>query len=273
MGISQETVERQQTQRYQNIEAVRKEAVARVPAHARHAVDTLSRMVGNSTKTLIKGLTFTRDLLAMAQKGLPSASKYLQLEEMRNATKIQHLHDADKIVSGFKKLGKQQRDQVNAYIKKSTMSAKWGYTPDHFNAQDAQNLKIDPEMRAGFNSLNKEQQKVVQDVFRHGHTTLATLKTLVNLNVAEEFNHGIAAAKAAGDEKTAAKLEADKADQLKHFQSLLKIGEYNPYAPLKRFGNHVVIGKSAWLLETEARAKENPNDTKLQTQLREMKQS
>jgi hypothetical protein len=262
----------QQQQRYRNLEVVRSAAVARVPRHARPAVDTLSRMVINSSKKLIRGLTFTRDLLQMAAKGLPSATKYLGLEEARNAAKIAHEHKADKIVAGYKKLGTQARAQLNAYIKKSTMTSAWGYQPEWLFDDESEpvKVKIDDLTRDAWKALSKEQQQIVDDVFKHGHETLREMKDLVNKNVANEFEAAIASATAAGDEKTAAKLDADMKDQLEHFKTLLKIGEYNPYSPLKRFGNHVVVGKSQAYLDAVQAMDENPDDTKLATAVREL---
>ncbi len=269
----QKSVEKDHEQRLMNVERVKNAAMARVPdGKAKDAVKTLGNMVGNSAKTLIKGLTFTRDLIAMAQKGLPSAGQYLQFEEQRNAAKIEHQHRADVIVAAHKKLSVADRAGVNNFLKRSTIEGKWGYVPDHFSAEDQAKMKdkLDPGMVAAYNALKPEQKKIVEDVFRHGYETLQHMKTLVNLNVADEFNAAIELAKKAGNDKLVAQLEEDKTDQLAHFKTLLAVGEYNPYAPLKRFGNHVVVGKSQAYLDMAQRLDDNPNDKEAAKALREM---
>jgi hypothetical protein len=77
-----------------------------------------------------------------------------------------------------------------------------------------------------------------------------------------EYDAMIAIARASGDTKAESKLLNEKKATIKRFQTLFKIRDGMPYAPIKRNGSHVVIAKSQEYLDAEA-----ANDTKKITEL------
>ena len=96
--------------------------------------------------------------------------------------------------------------KVNDFLGKSTFEQKWGYDPQWQHRQ----VKVDPVMRAAFNNLKPEEQRLVRDVFQHGENMRLRKQEIAKaLGVPGRFF-------------TDASLEG-------------------PYAPLKRFGNQVAI--------------------------------
>ena len=121
---------------------------------------------------------------------------------------------------------------------------KWGYGKFR-----------DAGMGAAFDALGPKAQQFVKDVFAHGDSTLSNKKTVVLNATNSEYDAMIKAAQnvvntatdsriKADAEKELAKLKAEKAATLKRFQTLFRIREGMPYAPIKRAGSYVVIGES-----------------------------
>jgi hypothetical protein len=257
--------------REESVTSVAQRVMTRVPDRAKPTVDTMGKIVANSAKKLVRGFTFTHDLLNQAVAGMPSATRYDRLQEVRNAAKLAQLHAADTIVSAFKNLNENERASVQSYLKKTTTENKWGFVPEWLpvNAETPA-VKEDGPMKAAYKALTDPAKRTVEAMLKHGHTTLTEMKALVNNNVSAEFDAAIMEALARGDKTTAHKLADEKDSQLKNFTSLLSIGERNPYVPLKRFGNHVVVGKSAAYADAEQLVKDNPGNGPMATRLREM---
>ena len=187
---------------------------------------------------------FTEDLINAASKVLPSAAKYLRAMSDIQIERGKAERVVADVVEDFRALPAHERGMgdksVNAFIKKSTMTGKWAFTPDWVPGAVA-----DPDLKADFErSLSPKAQELVKRVFRRGHESLVEMQTAAVANADSEYNALIAEATKAGDAKEVASLTQAKAKSLKDFQGLLAIHKGTPYAPLKRFGNYVVMAVS-----------------------------
>ena len=118
-------------------------------------------------------------------------------------------------------------------------------------------------MAIAFNKLGPKAQKFVKAVFAHGDKILSQKKQSVLKSANSEYDAMIQAAQNMVNTATDAKekqkaegelaaLKAEKVATLKRFQTLFAIREGKPYAPIKRDGAYVVIGKSAEYKAAEA---------------------
>ena len=188
---------------------------------------------------------FTEDLIAKAAKAMPSARAYkTAMDKVAVEQGAAERRVAD-VLQAFRRLVAHEQGtgpaSVNAVLQESTMNKAWAFEPAWLPSGSVQ---VDAKLAERFNALSVSGQAVVRQVFQHGHTTLQELKRAVTDNVKSEFDVQIAEYRRQGNEAEAAKLEAEKAKQLTDFQSLLAQRENWPYAPLKRFGSHVVLATS-----------------------------
>jgi hypothetical protein len=119
----------------------------------------------------------------------------------------------------------------------STRTGKWGYGD-----------KADAEMAARFDAFSPAAKKFIQDIFAHGDRMLQRKKDIVLDATRSEFDAQIANAKT---DKEKAELRKAKQLALKRYETLFRIREGRPYAPIKRTGNYVVIAKSREYMEAE----------------------
>jgi hypothetical protein len=208
---------------------------------------------------------FTEDLADMASSKMKSARKFIDLFNRKKVITIEYELRVKRILDSYDKLDASERGtgpkSVNAFLKDSTMAGKWGEVPDHLKGQ----IQADPEYKARLKSFSPEAQAVISSVFKHGYDTLQAMKKAVRENITTEFDALIEQAKNAAkpDPAEISKLERNRDASLREYETLLKIAARTPYAPLKRFGDYVVIGKSQALIDAE----EN-NDTKEITRLK-----
>ena len=200
--------------------------------------------------TLLRA-SFTKDLAERAAALLPSAREYIKLVEANGVEKTRAERNIEAILDRFNTLPVHERGtgpaSVNAFIQASTTQRKWAYKPDFLD-----DVQVDPALEDWFNNrLSAAGRKLVEDVFRHGHDNLQSLKAAVNDNVASEFDALISELTKAGDMQGAAKAAKDKQKSLRDFASLQDLQGDWPYAPLRRFGNHVVVGMSQAYLDAE----------------------
>lgn len=216
---------------------------------------------------------FTQDLVDMAKGKLKSVTRFVQLYNEQQVIQTEYELRVKAILDDYDALPAEVRgtgpNSVNAFIKDSTMSGKWGY-----KIKEESDVTPDPALEARFRAFPKEAQKVIKDVFKHGYDVLQDMKRTLRDNTNSEFDALIEEARAKGDEKELAELQAAKDVTLKNYQKLFALQGKKPYAPLKRFGNYVVVGKSQRLLDAEeiyrnsqgsARALANKTLTDLQT--------
>ena len=214
-----------------------------IPEKLKPAADTVASVAKDMAKNGLKKAMFTKDLAQRAAKMLPSATKYVSMVSEAQAAKMKKEREIAQILEGYDKLPLRERGtgpaSVNAFLQESTMSKAWGYKPEYH--ADA---KVDPKMEAKFKALSPEAQALVKAVFKHGHENLLAMQKAVTDNIASEYDAVIAEAQKAGDKAGVEKAKADKAKSLRDYEGLMGQGGNWPYAPLKRFGNQVIVGVS-----------------------------
>lgn len=197
---------------------------------------------------------FTEDLIALAAKAIPGGSvrAYKRAMDTIEVARGRMERDVVKVLQDFRTLPAHEQGKgpgsVNQLLMASTMEREWAFQPDWLTEKVAVNAALAER----FNGLSAAGQALVQRVFEHGHETLQQMQGAVQANVASEYDTAIAEATAAGDKTKATKLTNKKAKELNDFSSMLDMRSAWPYAPLKRFGKHVVMGYSAAYAKAKA---------------------
>jgi len=225
-------------------------AIAALPPAARSQVQQILDTIKDYAVKALPTFAFTQDLADMAEKYIPSARKFVELFSAQQAIKTKYELEVSRILKAYNRLPSEVKGtgpkSVNKFLKDSTTSGKWGY-----KIKSDSNVTLDPELEARFNAFPKEAQEVIKSVFKHGYDTLMDMKKAVMENVNTEYDALITAAKEAGDDAEVADLQAKKKSTINQYESLLSIAGKRPYAPLKRFGNYVVVGRSQAYLDAE----------------------
>ena len=244
------------------MQTISSKALAKAREQSQKQMARLPKSVGGPLQALMdniygfakKGLptfAFTEDLADIASKLLPSAKKYVTLSKERDAIKTKFERQVDKVLQMYDKLPESVKgigeNSVNKLIKDFTMSGKWGYNPGWIKG----GVTLDPELKARFEAMPEEAQSLIKAVFTHGQNTLLTMQKSVTENINSEYDALIADAKKTGDKKEEAELTKKKAAALTDYSTLMRTNSKTPYAPLKRFGNYVVVGYSQQYLENE----------------------
>jgi hypothetical protein len=100
-------------------------------------------------------------------------------------------------------------------------------------------------MKARFAALSPEGQAVVKEIFQYGEDTYNQLRTLAAKEVNTEYDNLIAKFPEKKEE-----LEKDRVKEVRRIERTLPKLQ-GPYAPLKRFGNHVVVAESQAYIDAE----------------------
>jgi hypothetical protein len=213
--------------------------IAKLPSMAQQPVRNLTGALGDLGGAGLDYVVFTSDLVKRAvAAGLPAAQTFSDRLASRNAKVSEEERKIEKIADRYASIEEDAKGSgpgsVNEFLFESTRTGKWGYGKYR-----------DAKMGAAFDKLGPKAQQFVKDVFAHGDATLSNKKKIVLDAANSEYDAMIKAAQAAGDTKTEASLKAEKAATLKRFQTLFRIREGMPYAPIKRTGSYVVIGESA----------------------------
>ena len=227
--------------------------IAKLPKQSQQPVKNLTAAIGDLGGKYLDYAVFTNDLVKRAQAlGLGAAKTFSDRLAARNAKVSEEERKIEKIADRYALIEDANKGSgpgsVNEFLFESTRTGKWGY--------DTAKFKADPAMKAMFDKLGPKAQQFVKDVFAHGDATLSNKKTIVLNATNSEYDAMIKAAQdlvntatdskvKADAEKELAKLKAEKAATLKRFQTLFRIREGIPYAPIKRTGAYVVIGESA----------------------------
>ena len=221
--------------------------IAKLPRMSQQPVRNLTGALGDLGGRGLDYLVFTSDLVKRAvAAGLPAAQTFSDRLASRNAKASEEERNIEKIADKYASIEDKFKGSgpgsVNEFLFESTRLGKWGYGKYR-----------DDGMGSAFDALGPKAQQFVKDVFTHGDSALSKKKTIV-LNAANsEYDAMINAAQAAGDTQTEAKLKAEKVATLKRFQTLFRIREGKPYAPIKRTGAYVVIGESDAYQEAKAK--------------------
>lgn len=216
------------------------------------SIDRAPELVSNVVQSFKDGASwlglrtmFTEDLIALATKVIPSARGYKAAMDKIEVARGAMERDVVKILQDFRSLAAHEQGKgpgsVNGLLMDSTMQREWAFKPEW--AKDP--VSVNPALAVRFNALSPDAQALVKRVFKHGHDTLQQMQAAVKSNVAAEYDTAIAEARAAGNTAQVTKLTNKKAKEIADFQSMLDMRSTWPYAPLKRFGKHVVMGYSA----------------------------
>lgn len=237
-------------------EGLIKRNISKLPKAAQQPVRNSLSAIGDAVNKGLDYAVFTSDLVNRATaSGIPSAKKFVDLigksktEARENEIAVEKISDMYALVP--EKDRGTGENSVNRFLFDSTREGKWGYGKYR-----------DDAMGDRFDALSGESQAYVQAVFAHGSDVLAKKKKIVLDSTNSEYDAMIAAARLDGDVAAEAKLIKEKAATLKRFQTLFKLRDGIPYAPIKRNGSHVVIAKSQEYLNAEA-----ANDRKKITEL------
>ena len=224
-----------------------------VPPAVQPKVDLLTRTLRTGADAALNAIVFSEDLFKRASKmGLTAAMDMDRIYRERAAltgnierevTRIENLFN--RIPEAFKGTGPRS---ANQFLYDSTRENKWGFAPT-WRGADASKVKVDAGMAARYNALPKEARAWVSAVLQHGDKMLKMKKDTLIASTNSEYDALIADAKQRGETNKVKRLENDKAASLRQFQRLFSTTEFNPYAPMRRFGDFVVIGKSQKYLD------------------------
>jgi len=230
--------------------------ISKLPKAAQQPVRLSLGAMGDAVNKGLDYVVFTSDLVNRATaSGIGSAKKFVDLVGKSKSEARENEIAVEKISDMYALVPEKDRGtgegSVNRFLFDSTREGKWGYGKYR-----------NDDMGARFDALSPESQAYVEAVFAHGSDMLAKKKKLVLDSTNSEYDAMIAAAKADGDTTAEVRLTKEKEATLKRFQTLFRLRDGSPYAPIKRNGSHVVIAKSKEYLAAEA-----ANDKKRITEL------
>jgi hypothetical protein len=187
----------------------------------------------------------TEDVVSMAKKYMPSATKFLDAQYARYATRVEFENRINRILTEYDKLPATLKGEgsgsVNEFIFDSTREKKWGYYPGEHQV-GTKLFTIDPDFKKRFEAFPPAAQKIIKDVFQHGYEALQLKKQSARDAVNREYESREKAA--ANDADLLDEIAKEKARALKRIASLQNVQVGDPYAYLGRYGNYVVVAKS-----------------------------
>jgi len=235
------------------------------------ANDRVREYVGGYGNSIAAAMVIANKLTDMAVRaGVPAARTMERLlaDQGRITARLDRkIEDLSERFDGLKNAVEKGvgEGSANSVIQKIRFAKKWGFDPMYKDADGKKiAVDVDPELSKLFNKLSPEAQQVVRDVFQLSRDNLYAKKEAVMRTIGSEYDALIKAARddlssATGDRaiklaREVKNLEAKKARQLTRYQSLLKIDPNTPYAPIKRFGDFVVVGRSKEYVAAEQKA-------------------
>jgi hypothetical protein len=236
-----------------------KRSTQRLPAELQKPVGVITNTLRDVGNAALNTLTFTEDVINRAvDLGIKGAGRLRSIYQERAALTGKLEREVERVADLYNRVPESERGtgprSVNQFLYDATREGKWGFKPDWRKGPSAA-VTLDPEMLRRYGALSKESKELVRSIFRHGDEVLSLKKQTVIDSTNSEYDALIAAASKAGDKNKVARLTADKAEQLKRFSSLFELQEFRPYAPLRRFGNYVVIARSQKYLDADEKQK------------------
>lgn len=233
--------------------AASKQAIESLPEPLQRPARTVANVLKDTGNKALNVMTFTEDVINRAvDKGLAAAADLRRIYQERAQLTGRLEREVERIAQLYNRVPQEERGtgprSANQFLYDSTREGKWGFKPDWRKTFTG---TVDPAAKARFDALSKESQELVRAIFKHGDEVLALKKKTVLEATSSEYDLLIKAAKSRNDLTGAAKLESDKVDQLKRFGTLFRLKEGSPYAPLKRFGDYVVIARSQAYLDAD----------------------
>jgi hypothetical protein len=221
--------------------------IAKLPQALQQPVRNSLAALGDFAGKGLDKLVFTSDLVNRAVAGgLTSARNFADLISASKSEAREAERTVEKIADMYALVPEQDRgigpSSFNQFLFDSTRETKWGYGKYR-----------DDVMGDRFDALAPETQKLVKAIFEHGSTVLSQKKKVVIDSAVSEYDAMIKSAQDMGDKEAEGKLKGEKVSTLKRFDTLFKVRDGLPYAPIKRTGSHVVIAKSAEYAAAEQR--------------------
>lgn len=215
--------------------------INKLPEPLQKPVGDVATVVSRAMSSGLNKVVFMHDLLDRAAKmKLGAAAKLKDAYAKRKTMQFGLNRRVEDVARLYGEVPVNERGigpgSVNDLVKRSTLSDKWAYGD-----------KADPELAREFSKLSPQSQAYMKAVFDHGDKTLKEKKAIIERATTGLYNQMIDAAKKAGDNARVSELEETKAKLLRKFERLFSLRGDKPYAPIKRFGDHVVIGESAEL--------------------------
>lgn len=239
-----------------------KENIERLPAKAQPHFTAVAGVMGR----VMNKLSFTGDLVERAEKFMPSATKYLADMRERVAIRGRLRREVEKTAADFEKLTPKEQVAVNAIIKQSTTKREWGFYPSWLidPATGANKVKkLDPALEMAYNdkNLSDEARALIRNVFAQGHNNLKAMQQAVNDTLGREFDEAIDQARALGLDAEVKHLMDERDHRLGTYNKMMNLNDASPYAPLSRFGNHVIVRRSDEMLANMKIIKDHPRNT------------
>ena len=232
-------------------------AISHMPKRYQPAARAFGRTVGDwSRSSKVLSLFFTRDLVALGEKYLPSMKKVFDLEKLSDDVRNMFMAKASEIRADYDKFDAKSREKMNDVMTQMVTEEAWVYNePMRFNDQAAYDKyeagkKSSAEYQAvkkQWEALSTEEREMVKRVFRHGIETQKALRDAAKKVLEADYAEAIANATSAEEKK---RLTAERDLQIKDAAP----SGFSPYIPLKRFGKYVVVVRSKAYMDAVAKA-------------------
>jgi len=123
---------------------------------------TIVTDVSHIARKLVGSLEFLHSLVKRIAPHMPSAKKWHDALNQRESTK-NHLEKKYEAVSQLaNKLSTKDRLAAGDYMARSSIEQKWGHQPEGLG----RTIQVDPVWKEKFEALNKDQQELVDTLFR-----------------------------------------------------------------------------------------------------------
>jgi hypothetical protein len=228
------------------------ELVNGLPASLRDPVRTITdTFAGIGTRTVSRFGLMNQLIDLAVRKGINSARRFARLSRERGAIVERQQQDFVKWAEDHAALPAKERgvgaDTVNGLIEAMTRQQSWAFDPDYFTGDDkGTKITLDDDLVQWYQSMSPAAQKSVREAFRLNYNSLKQMQEAVITATETEYDALIEGAPDAAEKN---KLREAKANSLTQFRTLLNIEPTRPYAPLTRYGDWVVVGRSQELLD------------------------
>lgn len=230
------------------------------PAPAQKAMHTVVDTLEDLSGRTLNYSMFTNDLVEKVSDVLTSAKAWYEGIRNRETLRIAHEAKVDDIANLVDQLPQAKFNRTWGLIKDMTKTGKWGYAPTW-----RKDVTVDPAMQERYNALDKDEQSVIDAVFKMGDETIRETQAALDALADEIYGEKLATAK---DDRTRAKLEKEKGKFKRVFRKDLSVLE-GPYAPMRRVGSYVTAAKSARYADLEKQAANG--DTKAADELLQLR--
>lgn len=223
-----------------------------MPASLQDPVRTVTdTFAGVGTRTVSRFGLMNQLIDLAVRKGINSARRFARLSRERGAIVERQQQDFVKWAEDHAALPAKERGvgagTVNGLIEAMTRQQVWAFDPDYFTGDDkGTKITLDDDLVQWYQSMSSAAQKSVREAFRLNYNSLKQMQEAVITATETEYD---ALIEGAPDAAEKAKLREAKANSLTQFRTLLNIEPTRPYAPLTRYGDWVVVGRSQELLD------------------------